>query len=331
MGRLMGRWPERAPLEARVEERVDLGDVIRERVSYQVEPGERVPAYFFLPSAASDGVPRAGIFAHHQHAGQFHLGKSEVAGLAGNPEQAYALELARRGYAVLAPDAICFEERGPFKGVLETPAQPAGDRPAQPAGDGPAQPAGDGPAQPTAGRDYERFEFTKRVMYGSCLQTKMLWDMQRGLDYLQARSEVDGQRLGCIGHSLGGQQTLFLAAMDERVGASVSSCGFASMKAVLREGINHNFGAYVADWLSHGDAGELLAEVAPRAFLALNGESDRIFPIDGLHDSFATARPAYAAAGVPERLDVGVYPGGHGFSDVMRARAYDFLDRWLLG
>jgi dienelactone hydrolase len=258
-----------------------------------------------VPRGVRPGERRAGVFAHHQHAGQFHLGKSEVAGLAGNPEQAYALELARRGYVVLAPDAICFEERSPYHGRLETPAEPE------------------------AGRGFERFEFTRRVLYGSCLQTKMVSDMQRGLDYLASRSEVDPARLGCIGHSLGGQQTLFLAALDERVRAAVSSCGFASMHAVLRDGINHNLGLYVPGWLEHGDVGELLAEVAPRAFLALNGAADRIFPIDGLEDSYAVARPAYEAAGCPERLDLGIYPGGHGFTDEMRARAYAWLDRWL--
>jgi dienelactone hydrolase len=305
MTTLLGRWPEPAPLDARVEERVDLGDVVRERITYSVEPTKRVPAYLFLPHGLKPGERRAGIFAHHQHAGQFHLGKSEVAGLAGNPEQAYALELARRGYVVLAPDAICFEERSPYHGALETPAEP------------------------DAGRNCERFEFTRRVLYGSCLQTKMVWDMQRGLDYLVSRPDVDATRLGCIGHSLGGQQTLFLAALDERVRAAVSSCGFASMKAVLRDGINHNLGLYVPGWLEHGDVGELLAEVAPRAFLALNGATDRIFPIDGLEASYAVARPAYDAAGCPERLDLGIYPGGHGFTDEMRARAYAWLDRWL--
>jgi dienelactone hydrolase len=277
-----------------------------------------VPAYLFVPKDLRPGERRPGIFAHHQHAGQFHLGKSEVAGLAGNSEQAYALELARRGYVVLAPDAICFEERGPLRGFAS-----AGP------GNGGEQPLSDPPVNQAPGQQFERFEFTRRILYGSCLQTKMVFDMQRGLDYLQSRPEVDPQRLGCIGHSLGGQQTLFLAALDERVGASVSSCGFASMKAVLREGINHNFGAYVPGWLEHGDAGDLLAEVAPRAFLALNGEHDRIFPIDGFYTSFEVARPAYAAAGADERLDLGVYPSGHGFTAEMRQRAYAWLDRWL--
>jgi hypothetical protein len=74
-----------------------------------------------------------------------------------------------------------------------------------------------------------------------------------------------------------------------------------------------------------------LAEVAPRAFLALNGEADRIFPIDGLHTTYAVACPAYESAGAADRVDLGVYPGGHGFTDQMRSRAYAWLDRWLLG
>jgi dienelactone hydrolase len=303
--RLLGRWPERSFLEERVEARDDLGDVVRERVTYLVEPSERVPAYLFVPKGLAAGERRPGVFAHHQHAGQFHLGKSEVAGLAGNPEQAYALELGRRGYVVLAPDALCFEERGAYGGRMETPEQQ------------------------TAGQQFERFEFTRRILCGSCLQTKLVHDMQRGLDYLASRAEVDGARLGCIGHSLGGQQTLFLAALDERVRAAVSSCGFASMAAVLRDGLSHNFGAYVPGWLLHGDVGDVLALVAPRAFLALNGEADRIFPVDGLRASFETARAAYESVGVPERLELGVYPGGHRFSDEMRERAYRWLDRWL--
>src|SRR4051812_8624541 len=87
MVRLLGRWPERCDLDARTEARDVLGNVMRERVTYLVEPGERVPAYVFVPKDLPPGARRSGIFAHHQHAGQFHLGKSEVAGLTGNPEQ----------------------------------------------------------------------------------------------------------------------------------------------------------------------------------------------------------------------------------------------------
>jgi dienelactone hydrolase len=308
MWRLLGPLPQSCPLDARTEAVDDLGGVTRERVSYQVEAGERVPAYLFVPAGSRSAPHRAaGVLAHHQHNGQFHLGKSEVAGLAGDPEQAYAVELARRGYVVLAPDALAFEERGAYGGRLATPAAEERD----------------------AGARRERFEFTSRVLHGGCLQTKLLWDMQRGLDYLVSRHEVDPTRLGCIGHSLGGQQTLFLAAMDERVRAAVSSCGFASMHTIVRDGINHNFGAYVPGWLAHGDVGDLLGCVAPRAFLALNGEDDRSFPIDGVRDTFARAGEVYRGVGAADRLALEVVGGGHQFSPPMRERAYVWLDRWL--
>jgi dienelactone hydrolase len=288
--RRLGDLPELAPLDARTEEAADLGGVVRERVSFQVEPGERAPGYLFRPAEASG--PLAAVLCLHQHAGQFEMGKSEPAGLVGNPEQHYALELARRGYVTLTFDQICFEER-------QNPQ--------------------------LAGQLFERFEFTRRVSLGSSLQAKMSSDAMRALDYLAARPEVDPARLGCIGHSLGGQQSLFLAALDERIRCGVSSCGFASLATIFRDRINHNFGAYVPGLAKHGDLGDVLALVAPRAFLVGVGRADRIFPIDGVETTVAQARPAFPDG----RLEVMVEPGGHAFTDAMRQRAYAFLDRHL--
>lgn len=263
---------------------------MRERVSFQAEAGERIPAFLLRPAAG--GAAHPGVLCLHQHAGQFELGKSEPAGLAGNPEQHYALELARRGYVTFTFDQICFEER----------IDPR-----------------------LAGNLYERFEFTRRVTLGSCLQAKMSWDAMRALDYLASRPEVASTRLGCIGHSLGGQQALFLAALDGRIRCGVSSCGFASLATIFRDGINHNFGAYVPGLGQHGDMGDLLALVAPRAFFACFGRADRIFPIDGVGASLARARTAF-----PEgHLETIVEDGGHAFTDAMRERAYAFLDRFL--
>jgi dienelactone hydrolase len=288
--RLLGEMPAAAPLEARTEEIIELEGVVRERVSFQVEPGERVPGYVLRPT--SGGGPGPAVLCLHQHAGQFELGKSEPAGLAGNPQQHYALELARRGFVALTFDQICFEERQNSQ---------------------------------LAGNLYERFEFTRRVTLGSCLQAKMSSDAMRALDYLTGRPEVDASRLGCIGHSLGGQQALFLTALDERIRAGVSSCGFASLATIFRDHINHNFGAYVPGLLQHGDLADLLALVAPRAFFAGFGRADRIFPIDGVEATVERARSAFEDGG----LEVMIEEGGHAFTDAMRDRAYAFLARFL--
>lgn len=293
---LLGRFPRAGDLMPEVFERVDLGDITREKVRYQAEPGEWIPAYLFVPKART--APGPAVLCLHQHAGQFHLGKSEPAGLAGNPEQFYALELARRGYVTLAADFLCFEERR---------------------------------SPDLEGAAYERFESTKRLVEGSTLQAKMSFDALRAIDYLVSRPEVDPMRIGCIGHSLGGQQTLFTAALDERIAAAVSSCGFASYRTIFRDRINHNFSAYVPNLLSHGEVGDILALAAPRPFLAAVGNADRIFPFDGIQESVETARLRYRGLGVEDRLELVAVDGGHGFGDQLRERAYSWLDRWLRG
>jgi dienelactone hydrolase len=70
---------------------------------------ERIKSLLLLPKSTGGTAPA--VIAHHQHAGQFDLGKCEVVGLAGDADQAYGAELAKRGYVVIAPDALAFEER----------------------------------------------------------------------------------------------------------------------------------------------------------------------------------------------------------------------------
>jgi dienelactone hydrolase len=67
---------------------------------------------------------------------------------------------------------------------------------------------------------------------------KMLHDAQVALDVLARDPHVDAQRLGAVGHSLGAKQTLYLAALDERVKAAVSSEG----------GVGRQFSNWSASW-----------------------------------------------------------------------------------
>jgi dienelactone hydrolase len=101
---------------------------------------------------------------------------------------------------------------------------------------------------------------------------KMLYDAQRAVDVLASLPEVDAERIGAVGHSLGAKEVLYLAAFDERVKVSVSSEG----------GIGTRFSNWEAPWYLGPDFAsgrwtrehhELLALAAPRAFLLLGGDS----------------------------------------------------------
>jgi dienelactone hydrolase len=302
----LGRFPARVPLNATFSPARDMGDHTRTLVSYDVEAGERVDAWLLRPHGEQPPGGWPAILALHQHNGQFYLGKAEPAGLSADSMYHYGLDLCRRGYLVLCPDHLCFEDRRPpeYQRVEN---------------------------RALADQGYERFEFTQRVLKGSCLQTKYLLDMICALDLLAEQPDVDGARLGAIGHSLGGQEALWLAWYDRRVRAAVSSCGFGLIRTIIRDSINHNYALYVPGLLEHCDTDALLAEVAPRAFLLTAGEQDGLFPIDGVRALAASAAAAYAERGVPDRFQAVIFPAGHGLPDQVKAEAYAFLDRWLGG
>ena len=302
--RRLGRFPARVSLNTTIGRARDMGDYTHTLVSYDVEEGERVDAWLLRPSGEPPTGGWPAVLALHQHAGQFYLGKAEPAGLSADSMYHYGLDLCRRGYIVFCPDHLCFEDRRP----------PEYMRVANGALDG---------------GQYERFEFTQRVLQGSCLQTKYLHDMVCALDLLAELPDVDGARLGAIGHSLGGQEALWLAWYDQRVRAAVSSCGFGLIHTIVRDAINHNYALYVPGLLELCDTDALLAEIAPRAFLLTAGEQDAIFPIDGVRALSTAAEAAYAARGVPERFRAVIFPAGHSFPDPVKAEAYAFLDRWL--
>lgn len=296
---LLGVAVPECSLDLNVESEEKLEGCSRLLVRYNVDTDERIGAYLLVPDGLSSRTPA--ILAIHQHAGEFHLGKSEPAGLTDDPMYHYGLDLCRRGYVVLCPDLLAFEERRP----------PEADRISGKAPDG---------------MWYERFEGMRLILEGSSMQAKYLSDLVKGLDCLCSLDIVDPQRLGVIGHSLGGQETLWLTWFDKRVAAAVSSCGFAPLRAIIRDGINHNMACYVPGFLRIGDVDLIAAAIAPRAFCFTAGDEDGLFPIDSVRETADLLQTVYRYFGAPENTLYIEFHGGHGFPDNVKERAYAFLD-----
>src|SRR5450755_703131 len=73
---------------------------------------------------------------------------------------------------------------------------------------------------------------------------QLLVDMQRGLDLLLARPDVDPQRIGYVGHSLGATKGGILAAIDKRVRAYVLMGGAVSLTRNYRVSPNPSIALY---------------------------------------------------------------------------------------
>jgi acetyl esterase/lipase len=168
---------------------------------------------------------------------------------------------------------------------------------------------------------------------------KAVWNNLRAVDLLQSLPEVDPERLGVIGHSLGGHNAMFTAVFDERLRAVVSNCGFTSFpkyyRGNLRGWTSDRYMPRIATVYGLKpervpfDFPEVVAALAPRAFLAVAPLHDDNFEVSGVKDCLAAARPVYELLGAADHLSAYYADCGHDFPPDSRKVACAWLDRWL--
>ncbi len=295
---LGGPWPEPCPLKPQIVDRIDADGYRIEKVTYEVEPGERVPAYLLVPDGVSSSKPAAGICVWHQHNGNWELGKSEPAGLAGLAMHHTGVALAREGYVVLCPDAIGFGEREQ--------------------------------GYELKGGNLERYLFLKYVVSGKCMAWKNILDMRRAVDYLTSRPEVRANKLGCYGHSMGSTHTWLVGPWEPRLVALVGNCCLPTYAAIHREQMLHCFPNFVPGIFQYGDTPDIAALIAPRALHLNFGETDGGSPIDEVRRGVEVIRQAYESMHAEKNFTHFIEKDtGHVLSDEMWRRTKEFFAKHL--
>ncbi|MGC1272552.1 MAG: alpha/beta fold hydrolase, partial [Planctomycetaceae bacterium] len=293
--RVAGPFPQPespVPLDVKVlgEERLENG-VVRRKIAYHTDSNDAtISAYLLLPDMTPGEKRPAVLVCHSTQA----AGKLQPAGLADVPDKHIALHLAKRGYVAIAPDYPSFGEA----------------------------------------KDYD---FTADNYQSGAM--KAIYDNIRSVDLLCSLPEVDDDRIGAIGHSLGGHTVIFAAVYDERIDAVVSNCGFTRF--------HRYYGGDLTGWTSERyfpriasefdknpdkmpfDFPDLIAALAPRAFLASSPLHDDNFDVRGVKETIAAARPAYERLGAADKLRANYPDCEHAFPDDVRKVAYEFLDEQL--
>jgi dienelactone hydrolase len=183
------------------------------------------------------------------------------------------------------------------------------------------------------------FDFSKQGAGYASGSMKAIWNNIRALDVLETLPEVDRTRIGCIGHSLGGHNSLFTAAFDLRIRAVITSCGFT--------GFHDYYGGKLDGWTPDRymprirdvyrkdpdrmpfDFHEVLAAIAPRSVFVSAPLNDANFAVDGVVKVVDEVKKVYVLDGAPDRL-MATYPAcEHSFPDDVRQQAYEWLDRQL--
>jgi pimeloyl-ACP methyl ester carboxylesterase len=168
---------------------------------------------------------------------------------------------------------------------------------------------------------------------------KAVWDNIRAIDLLETMPEVNAKRIGIIGHGLGGQSALLTAAMDYRLAAVVSSCGFTSFPRYK--------GGTLSDWthprlmprirdMYKGDPSkipfdfaELLGTLVPRSVFVIAPVGDDVMDVEGVKSACAAASSVYQLRKVGSSLRVMHPDGGRDFTVAARNEAYAWLEQKL--
>jgi dienelactone hydrolase len=291
--------PARVPLDLQVHETVVVDDKYERRlISYQVEAGERARAFVGVPRGLTGKAP--GVVALH---GTFERGIEQAAGLVDNPDKAYLDHLCRRGYVVIAPEHFVSGDRVPPEGP------------------------------------YDTSQFYKKHPEWTAVG-KFTYEHSIAVDILAAMDEVDADRLGVMGHSLGGHGAIFLAAYDDRLKAAACNCGASFFR--------HNPGAenwardrwyvyfkHIRPGLLKGelppiDFHEIIALIAPRAFLDVSGMNDGDGNVQRQRVLMLTSvMGAYELVGAPQNFAFFVHGRGHSVEHESRELIYGWLDAHL--
>jgi dienelactone hydrolase len=260
--------------------------------------GQPVYAYLRIPKDIQSKAPA--VLCLHGHVQGSIFGKEFW--------DVTAIELTQRGYVTLTPDMLPFGER----------RDSAWDEFEWENGKGGAHFWG------------ERTWFQTLLLQGQTLQGLHVWELRRAIDLLQTLPYVDADRIGVTGHSGGGINTVWLAAMDERVACAAASAGVMSYAHLAQTRIPNAVWC-LAPVLTVGDTSDLLSLIAPRPFLGVESATDA-FGFDGEYNGqhvYPPARRIYELYGASEELKQIVYNGNHDYRREQRQPMYEWLDRWL--
>ena len=294
--------PVKPALDLQVHETVDVeGLYSRQLISYAVEEGERAHAYLAVPHRAVGNTEKLpAIVVMH---GTFEKGIEQAAGLVDDATKAHLHHLAQAGYVAIAPEHFVSGRRIPPEGSYDTT------------------------------RFHQKHPEWTAV-------GKFTYEHSIAIDVLETLDVVDRERIGAMGHSLGGQGTIFLSAYDSRVKAAVDNCSAAFFRH--NDHVEHwardhwyVYFKHIRPKLIEGqlppiDFHEVMALSAPRAFLDVSGLNDgprltqkqRVLMLLKVAD-------VYELLGVPENFEFFVHQRGHSMPVETRQLMVAFFDSHL--
>jgi dienelactone hydrolase len=327
--KLLGDMPKPPSLTVDTVEKESIDGGWRYKIRYLSEDSntyfhthrDYIDAYLFIPHHSKDSKLPA-IIAIHQDGAHSYIGKDEPAGLAGDEDQHYGLEIFKRGYIVICPDRF-------YHGNRRRIANP--DTLADLWNEGTILSAEHWGGQ--------------LMSVGRTAMGKEVYDLERTMDVLYTIPAVDKNRIGAIGHSAGGNALAYFMFADQRVKIGVSSCGVFEMADWFDEKVPMKRYAFtvIPNFVNTARTSDFIGHIAPRPFLMTRGvwewgkedDKEKVNSIDhvkGTQILYNEAFSYYATVKSDKNLKVIYFDedgGRHAFPPKLKRQVYEWIDSYF--
>ncbi|HWJ92228.1 MAG TPA: acetylxylan esterase [Flavisolibacter sp.] len=289
---LFGAFPVKSPLNAVVAGTLQKEGYRIEKIYFESFPGHHVTVNLYVPQGKGP-FPAALFFCGHED-----LSKATES------YQRTAILFAKKGFVVLVIDPISQGERYQLADL-------------------------NGKALTRGGTTEHTLLNEASNLLGTSTPSDELWDNVRALDYLFTRKEVDTTRIGCLGNSGGGMQTVYFAAYERRIKV-IAVCSFLMNRerALELTGPSDGCSHMPGEGKLQMEMNDFLLAAAPRPLLILAGRYDFI-DYTGTVAATRELKQAYSALGQPDKVHLVTVDDGHGISKHKREAAVAWFQRWL--
>lgn len=325
---ILGKMPTKPVLHIDTLEKKKLDNGWRYKIKYLAEdsnqlfhtPKDFIYAYLFIPNSGKDKKLPA-IVAIHQDGNHNYLGYLETAGIAGDADQHYGLELFNRGYIVICPDRFLHAERR---------------RISKP----------DTLADCFDEADIAEQHWVGQLqLMGRNFVGKEVYDLIISADVLCTVPNVDKSKIGAVGHSAGGYILPYFMFADKRISVGAASCGVFELVDWFDEHAirKRNVMSVIPGLATVGRTSDFVGMIAPRPFLMTRGMNewgngddqqklDSKRHVDGTQLLDSGARKYYVALNANKNLKTIYFDengGGHAFPPKVKGEVYLWLDTYL--
>jgi dienelactone hydrolase len=305
-----------------------------EKLTWQLPYGRPTEATLLKPLNTKGKLPA--ILALYDHGGVKYFGTQKITKTDDNPHpmmvehqktlyegQAWANEMAKKGYVVLVPDTFTFGSRrvllqdvpehrreGLTDNALEKPENIA--------------------AYNKWASNQEPVVAKSLFCAGTTWPATFIAEDQKALDILCTREDVDANNIGCCGLSGGGLRTVYLGGLDARVKCAIP-VGFMTTWSdfLLNKSHTHTWMVYVPLLPNELDFPEILGLRTPLPTLVLNNSEDKLFTLSEMKKADAILAEIYKKAKASDHYKCSFHTGPHKFDKKMQEEAFLWFDKWL--